>query len=148
MIHSVSVPSVNSVASGDVDAASLRDRIFALMSDGQWRTPFEIREVTGCSDGGITAKLRDLRKPECGGHTVDIRVRPGAGKRMPSGRMSRVYEYHLLPAAGMGGGQRDSGTRGHGDTATRSVSASPLPRVAASVTQERLFETGVQPWYR
>ena len=145
---------MNSVASGDEDAATLRDRIFELMSDGRWRTPFEIREVTGCSDGGITAKLRDLRKPECGGHTVDIRVRPGAGKRMPSGRMSRVYEYHLIPAGGMDGGQGDTGTRGHGEAATGrgpalgSISASPGRRVTASADQLPLIETGVQPWYR
>jgi len=54
--------------------------VLALMSDGQWRT---LREIAGdrYSEAGVSARLRDLRKPRFGAYTVDRRRRddPRAG---------------------------------------------------------------------
>jgi hypothetical protein len=49
-----------------------------LMADGQWRTLSEIAEaVRGesgrASEASCSARLRDLRKPKFGAHTVDRR---------------------------------------------------------------------------
>lgn len=69
-------------------------RVFTLMRDGQWRTLSEIQEEVGGSEAAISARLRDFRKPENGGHAVDRRRRgePSAG----------VWEYRLSlqPASG------------------------------------------------
>lgn len=45
--------------------------VFALMRDGQWRTLREISDLTGHPEASVSARLRDLRKPELGGFTVD-----------------------------------------------------------------------------
>ena len=50
---------------------ALADRVFDLMRDGKWRTLAEIKQVTGGSEGGIGARLRDMRKIQYGSHTVD-----------------------------------------------------------------------------
>jgi hypothetical protein len=62
-----------------------------LLSDGEWLTPSQIQRGilnrTGemHSDSSITARIRDLRKPEYGGHVIEKRIREG----------SRAYEYRL-----------------------------------------------------
>lgn len=44
--------------------------VFRLMRDGQWRTLSEIaRDVRG-SQAGVSARLRDLKKQQYGGHQV------------------------------------------------------------------------------
>lgn len=66
--------------------------ILGIMSDGQWRTVPEIQQqlerdfnIT-TSETGCSARIRDLRKPENGGHTILIqRVRGAFG----------FYEYRL-----------------------------------------------------
>lgn len=75
----------------ELDAPRLRselERVRELMLDGQWRTLAEIREVTGGSEAGVSARLRDLRKDRHGAHTVERRRRgnPKAG----------VFEYRVL----------------------------------------------------
>lgn len=47
------------------------ERVYAYMADGQWRTLGAIRRATGGSEAGVSARLRDLRKPQFGGHTVE-----------------------------------------------------------------------------
>jgi hypothetical protein len=51
-------------------------RVLALMEDGRWRT---LAEIAGpcfpCSQTSASARLRDLRKQELGGWTVDRRLR-------------------------------------------------------------------------
>ena len=44
--------------------------VFELMKDGHWRTLREISDVTGGSENGVSARLRELRRSEYGGHTV------------------------------------------------------------------------------
>lgn len=66
----------------------LMGRVFELMQDGVWRTYSEIVAKTGGSEGGVGARLRDLRKEPWGSHTVNIRRR-GDGKR-------GLFEYQLI----------------------------------------------------
>jgi hypothetical protein len=63
-------------------------RVWSLMSDGHWRTLGEISLVTGDSEPGISARLRDFRKKHFGSHTVRRRRR-GDGKR-------GLFEYQLI----------------------------------------------------
>ena len=55
------------------DAARLGDQmqaVFAAMKDGQYRTLSDIARMTGAPEASVSARLRDLRKPRFGGHTV------------------------------------------------------------------------------
>lgn len=61
------------------------ERVFTLMSDGTWRTLAEIARAVGGSEAGVSARLRDLRKPRWGRHTVE-RARRGPG----------LWEYRLV----------------------------------------------------
>ena len=54
---------------------SLHDRVFRVMGDGAWRTVDQIRAVTGGSESGVKARLRDFRKPKFGGYEVPKRYR-------------------------------------------------------------------------
>ena len=64
---------------------------------GGWFTSPElqhyVKHVTGrlYSDSTITARIRDLRKPQYGGHVIDARKR----------KSSRSYEYRLGEAGQM-----------------------------------------------
>lgn len=58
-------------------------RVFETMRDGRWRTLHEIASTeagrkAGDSEAGISARLRDLRKPRFGAYTVDRRRRETA----------------------------------------------------------------------
>lgn len=72
------------------------DRVHGLMLDGQWRTLGEIAEAISyppydqASEAGVSARLRDLRKPRFGGYEVERRRRHGAG----------LYEYRLIVVRG------------------------------------------------
>ncbi len=44
-----------------------------LMDDGMWRPLWVISVVTGASEASVSARLRDLRKPKFGAHTVERR---------------------------------------------------------------------------
>ena len=50
--------------------ASLYDRVFNQMSDGQWWTIPRLHLFVGGSENGIAARLRDFRKPQFGGYEV------------------------------------------------------------------------------
>lgn len=65
-------------------------RVKELMSDSEWRSLFEIKNELvsrgkNCSEAGISARLRDLRKDKFGGHTVNRRRRE-----------SGTFEYQLI----------------------------------------------------
>lgn len=63
--------------------------VLALMRDGCWRTLSEIREAIGAgSEAGVSARLRDLRKPKFGGFTVDRRRRGAAA--------DGTHEYRVI----------------------------------------------------
>ena len=46
------------------------DRVMLAIKDGQWKTLEEVSEITGDTTPSISARLRDLRKPQFGGHTI------------------------------------------------------------------------------
>jgi hypothetical protein len=53
-------------------------RVSRLMSDGKWRTLYEIAETTGDPLQSVSARVRDLRKAKFGAHIVDRkRISPG-----------------------------------------------------------------------
>jgi len=86
---------VNPVAPAGVDLPEDRPRLATqqakvarLMQDGEWRTLAEIVVgIEGGSETGISARLRDLRKPKNGGHIID---------RRPCG-VGGLHEYRLVP---------------------------------------------------
>lgn len=47
------------------------DRVWYAMRDGQWKSLADIRQRVGGSESGISARLRDFRKPRFGSHTVN-----------------------------------------------------------------------------
>ena len=47
------------------------ERIKTLMSDGEFRTLAQIRNIIGGSEAGISARLRDLRKEKFGSYIVN-----------------------------------------------------------------------------
>ena len=68
-------------------------RVYDVVKDGQWHTITEIQAATfrnseGIYDSitGISARLRDLRKPKFGGHEVE-RQHVGDG----------LYRYRFIP---------------------------------------------------
>lgn len=44
-----------------------------MLSHGDWKTFAQIRAMCGGSEAGISARLRDLRRPEFGNYTVERR---------------------------------------------------------------------------
>lgn len=60
--------------------------VYRHMQGARWWTLGELRQVTGFPEASISARLRDLRKPQFGGHTV-LRRRVGSGG---------LFEYRLL----------------------------------------------------
>ena len=61
------------------------DRVKELMLDGQWRSLSDITSVVGGSEAGVSARLRDLRKPRNGAFVVNKRY-------VDDG----LFEYQLL----------------------------------------------------
>lgn len=62
--------------------------VFTIMKDGQFRTLSHISRMTGAPEASVSARLRDLRKPRFGGHTVNRQyVRRG------------LFQYQLLVQA-------------------------------------------------
>lgn len=65
-------------------------RVWDRMLDGEWRTLAELARATRDPEASVSARLRDFRKAEWGGHVVERRHRgdPSEG----------LYEYRLMPA--------------------------------------------------
>lgn len=66
-------------------------QILNLMDDGRFRTLGEIALYVGAPETSVSARLRDLRKPEFGSFTVLRRAKKGTGTRM-------VFEYQVAEA--------------------------------------------------
>lgn len=65
--------------------AAQHNRVLAFMRDGAWHTLGEIAEHTKDPEASVSARLRDLRKPEFGSYKIDRRyVRRG------------LHEYRLV----------------------------------------------------
>lgn len=50
---------------------NLTQRIFNLMKDGAWRTVQEVAATVDGSETSTSASIRNLRKPQFGGHVVE-----------------------------------------------------------------------------
>lgn len=61
-------------------------RVFSVMGHGGWHTLKEIEEATGDPQASISARLRDLRKPEFGALNIERRARH---------REQGVFEYRI-----------------------------------------------------
>jgi hypothetical protein len=66
---------------------NLADRVFDVMSDGQWHTIDGVQKLTGGSHGGTAARIRDLRKEKFGAHIVE--------RRRVAGH-NGLHEYRLI----------------------------------------------------
>lgn len=69
----------------EVEKATMLRRIKLLMGDGRWRSGYEVAQQVGGSDSAATARLRDLRKPQHGGHEVPCELFP-----------DKVWRYRLV----------------------------------------------------
>lgn len=65
-------------------------RVFDYMKDGIWRSLDNIATHVQGSEAGVSARLRDLRKPRFGAHTVE---------RSRFGPASGIWYYRLIPRA-------------------------------------------------
>jgi hypothetical protein len=69
-------------------------RTLYLMRDGQWRTLAEIVALVGGTEAGVSARLRDLTKPEYQEQFGDW-----AREHRPRGDpKAKLYEYRLVPS--------------------------------------------------
>lgn len=72
-------------------ANKTRSILLAYLSAGEWFTPFELSQKLRfvgdicISDSNLTARLREMRRPEFGGHNIVSRPRAG----------STAWEYKL-----------------------------------------------------
>lgn len=46
-------------------------RVYEAMKSGEWFTLSKLQSITGGSEAGISARIRDLRKPAFGGYTIE-----------------------------------------------------------------------------
>jgi hypothetical protein len=53
------------------------NKVFDTMVDGQWHTIPELADISGGSEAGVSARIRDMRKARFGGHTVERERVPG-----------------------------------------------------------------------
>lgn len=58
------------------------------MMDGGWHPLSYLSDKTGVREASVSARLRDLRKPEFGGHTVER-------QRMPNGHFVYRMVFNL-----------------------------------------------------
>lgn len=64
--------------SAELDGARLSGllfRVFSALSSGRWMTLQELQEKAGGSLCGVSARVRDLRKPKFGGYVIERRRR-------------------------------------------------------------------------
>jgi hypothetical protein len=53
--------------------SGMLSRVATVMADNQWHTLRALSIATGGSEAAVSARLRDLRKPRFGGHTIERR---------------------------------------------------------------------------
>lgn len=80
-------------AKDDARLSGQLKKVASLMADHEWRTLAEIHAIVGGSEAGISARLRDLRKPKFGSHFVE-RQRRQRGNNGPAPK-SGLWEYRL-----------------------------------------------------
>lgn len=60
-------------------------RVHGALKDGHWWTIRSLAQAVGGTEAAVSARIRDLRKPKFGGHTVERRF-VGNG----------LFEYRLI----------------------------------------------------
>jgi len=78
--------------SPELDGARLNgqaDAVWKIVRDGQWHTLAEIASRTGAPEASVSARLRDFRRPEFGGWTIERR-------RVNEDERTGQHEYRLL----------------------------------------------------
>lgn len=60
-------------ASDTVRLSGQLERVRNQMADGRWMTLAYLADLVGGSEAGISARIRDLRKPRFGGYVVERR---------------------------------------------------------------------------
>ena len=64
----------------EIDGVKLKGKmllLFEMMKSGQWVTSEPVMRRIDCKEAAATARIRDLRKPQYGGHTVNTELRGG-----------------------------------------------------------------------
>lgn len=96
--HRVPVQVTEQATTGHRDGATYRPamdearlnaqarKVWRVMARGEWMPLRAIADAAQAPEASVSARLRDFRKPEFGGHTVERRMRAG----------SNTYEYRLL----------------------------------------------------
>jgi hypothetical protein len=64
-------------------------RVYAAVADGHWHTLADVAARTSDPEASVSARLRDFRKTEFGGHTIERRRRPDG---------SGIWEYRMRKA--------------------------------------------------
>lgn len=59
--------------------------VWRAMASGEWQSLAALAAVTGAPEASVSARIRDFRKPEFGGHEVERRRRDA----------SAAWEYRL-----------------------------------------------------
>lgn len=67
------------------------NQIRELLGDGEWRTVAEIVEVLGGSPTGVSAQIRDLRKPKNGAYRIASRRRGDPSEALWEYRMEKHH---------------------------------------------------------
>ena len=82
-----------STFSPSLDSARLTGlllRVREALRDGQWWTLADLVASCGGSEAGVSARLRDLRKPRFGGHKIE-------GRRVDIiGGKAGLWEYRMV----------------------------------------------------
>lgn len=65
-------------------------RVYYWMKDGQWRTLHQLAIIASGTEASVSARLRDLRKPQWGEHTVE--------KRRDTEEDVGLWYYRLIPS--------------------------------------------------
>lgn len=56
------------------------ERVARVMGSGRWMTLRALSEAAAAPEASVSARLRDMRKPRFGGHTVERRRVDGGGE--------------------------------------------------------------------
>ena len=70
---------------GDRLSSQLK-KVFWALQDGRWKMLSTLAEETSSPEASVSARLRDMRKPRFGGHTIESR-RCGIGG---------LWEYRMI----------------------------------------------------
>jgi hypothetical protein len=77
----------------------LCDVMLAAAACEAWLTLEEFALLTRFGEASISAQLRHLRKPSCGGFVIEKRLRDAAESPRRPAQSGALWEYRLLPPA-------------------------------------------------